>query len=58
MTVGLERAIQLLADSEEVKSRPRTRNEISKNIGAGKTARGNENRDEKVVREERRKEEK
>ena len=52
MTVSLERAIQLLAASEEVKSGPRTRDEISKKIGAGKTARGNENRDEKVVREE------
>ena len=58
----MERAIQLLANSEEAKSKRRergskTEGSISKKTGARETARRNEIADEKAVREERRKEE-
>ena len=56
----MERAIQLLANSEGAKSRrkeDRARGRILKKIGAGEAARRNEDGDEKAVREERRKEE-
>ena len=57
----MERAIQLLANSEEAKSKRRERGSktgsISKKTGTREAARRNENADEKAVREESRKEE-